>query len=365
MGESRIVLVLGTSTGGVGRHVRAIADRLIADRRDVVVAGPRATDETFGFTPAGAAFAAVEIASGPRPLDDAAALRALRPALAGAGVVHAHGLRAGMLAGLAGGRHPAPLVVTWHNAVLASGVARRVYALLERRVARRATVTLCVSSDLVERVRALGGRDVRLAPVGATPLGPPARQRAEVRAELGAGDRPLVLAVGRLHPQKGFDVLVESAARYSQLPSRPLTVVAGEGPARADLERRISATGAPVRLLGARSDIADLLAAADLVVMPSRWEGSPLSAHETLLAGRPLVATAVGGLPDFLGDGAARLVPPDDPVSFADAVAELLVDERARHAVADAGLLRAASWPTASVSVDRVLDVYAELAGKT
>jgi glycosyltransferase involved in cell wall biosynthesis len=362
MADGAVLLVLATSTGGVGRHVRAITDQLVASGREVVVAGPQATDEMFGFAEAGGTFVPVEIASGMHPLEDAAALRALRPALSHAALVHAHGLRAGMVAALACRRGSMPLIVTWHNAVLASGVARRVYAVLERRVARSAIVTLCVSSDLVDRVRALGGHDVRLAPVGATPLGPPRRPRADVRHDLGADDLALVLAVGRLHPQKGFDVLIDAAARYGKGPDPALTVVAGEGPARTDLEHRIRETGALVRLLGARDDVADLLEAADLVVMPSRWEGSPLSAHEALLAGRPLVATAVGGLPEFLGGGAARLVPADDPAALAAAVTELLGDDAARLALAEAGRQRAADWPTAAVTVERVLDVYDELA---
>ena len=364
MPDRRVVLVLATTTGGTGRHVRALADGLLRRGDSVVVAGPAATDEMFGFAAAGAVFRPVEIASGPRPLHDLRALRTLRPVLAGADVVHAHGLRAGTVAGLALGRARTPFVVTWHNAVLAGGLARVVYAGLERYVARRATATLCVSSDLVERVRDLGGRDARLAPVGATPLPAPTRPRAEVRRELGADERPLVLAVGRLHPQKAFDVLIDAAVDYGSAPAGPLTVIAGEGPARADLEQRIAQTGADVRLLGTRSDIADLLAAADLVVMSSRWEGSPLSAHEALLAGRPMVATTVGGLPDLFADGAGVLVPPGDPGALARTVTSLLADEDAREELGEAARRRATTWPTAAVTVERVLAVYDELVSR-
>ncbi len=80
--------------------------------------------------------------------------------------------------------------------------------------------------------------------------------------------------------------------------------IAGDGPLRAMLTDQIAAADAPVHLLGRRSDIADLLAAADLVVLPSQWEARSLAAQEALLAGRPLVATAVGGLPKLLGAGA-------------------------------------------------------------
>src|SRR5690606_16532069 len=102
-----------------------------------------------------------------------------------------------------------------------------------------------------------GAGDVRLAPVAAPLLPPPARSRAAVRAELRVeGDRPLVLSVGRLHPQKGYDVLIAAAARWRDRRPRPAVVIAGQGPSYLDLSARISATRAPVTLLGHRGDVA-------------------------------------------------------------------------------------------------------------
>ena len=85
-------------------------------------------------------------------------------------------------------------------------------------------------------------------------------------------------------------------------------MIAGDGPERAALAAQISRTNAPVVLLGARDDIADLLAAADVVALPSEWEARALVAQEALRAGVPLVTTAVGGLPSLVGD-AAMFVP--------------------------------------------------------
>jgi putative peptidoglycan lipid II flippase len=356
----RVVLVLATSTGGVGRHVHALAAGLAAAGASVVVAGPTTTLATFDFAATGAATAAVPIGASPRPDRDWRAVRRLRAVLADADLVHAHGVRAGLVAALA--RGPAPLVVTWHNAVLGSGLRRAVGGLLERVVARRADLTLAVSADLVARAGALGARSVRLAPVGSTrPVAE--RGRAATRAALldGRDDRPVVVTIARLNAQKGLDVLVEAA---SMLPEpRPLFVVAGDGPERASLEAQIARTNAPVRLLGDRQDVGDLLAAADLVALPSRWEGSPLAAHETLLAGRPLVATAVGGLPDLLGGGAARLVPPEDPAALAAAIRDLLDDPAGRDALARAGADRGREWPTAERAVAAVVVLHAQLVG--
>ncbi|HVE63143.1 MAG TPA: glycosyltransferase, partial [Mycobacteriales bacterium] len=90
-------------------------------------------------------------------------------------------------------------------------------------------------------------------------------------------------------------------------------------------------------------------------------EGSPLAAHETLLAGRPLVATSVGGLPELLGGGAARLVPAEDPVALAEAVDVLLDEPETRAALARAGQARGAEWPDGPTAARSALDVVAGL----
>ncbi|MBO3748615.1 glycosyltransferase family 4 protein [Streptosporangiaceae bacterium NEAU-GS5] len=311
-----LLLVLGTSAGGVGRHVRMLAEGVTATGASVVVAGPREAEHDFGFTAVGARFAPLPIADRPRPAEDLRTVRELRRLAAGAGVVHAHGLRAGALAGLAGG----PVVVTLHNALTAGGAVGVVYRVLERVVARRARHILVVSPDLGERMRRLGARRVSPAVVPAPLLGAPTKTAAEVRAELGAGERPVLLTLARLAQQKGLETLLDAAA----LPygTRPLFVVAGDGPLRGALQARIDAEGLPVTLPGVAAP-QDLLQVAAALVVPSRWEGQPLSVQEALRAGRPVVATAVGGLPDMVGD-AGLLVPPDDPRALQREIARLL-----------------------------------------
>ncbi|GAA1774778.1 glycosyltransferase family 4 protein [Luedemannella helvata] len=359
-GGRDVALVLGSSTGGIGRHVASLAAGLLARGDAVTVYSPAETERQFDFAGLGATHVALEIPASPRPAD-ARAVAALRRGLADrpAGVIHAHGLRAGLVAALAR-RNGTPLVVTWHNAVLGRGVKAKALAVAERYVARSADLNLGASADLVDRARELGGRDVRLGPVAAPILPAPARTRDQVRAELNAGDGPLVLSVGRLHPQKGYDLLVTAAARWRELRPAPTVAIAGTGPAYRKLAAQISTTRAPVLLLGHRTDVADLLAAADLAVVSSVWEARQLFAQEALVAGAPLVATAVGGLPGLVGD-AAVLVPAGDVDALDTAVRDLLGDAQRRAELSAAARRQAASWPTEADTISMISDLYDEL----
>jgi glycosyltransferase involved in cell wall biosynthesis len=356
-----VALVLGSSTGGVGQHVASLVRGLIAAGCDVLVCGPAATDAQFGFAAAGAAFEPVEIPANPGP-GDSGAVRALRRVLAAraADVVHAHGLRAGFVASLA--RPAAPLVVTLHNAVIAKGLRGQASALVERIVSRAATLVLGASEDLVARAVAVGARQARLSPVAAPTMGVPKRSRSAVRAEFRiAPDVPLILSVGRLHPQKRYDVLIDAAARWRSRQPAPTVVIAGSGPSYMPLAQQASAVHAPVHLLGHRTDVPDLLRGADLAVVTSDWEARQLFTQEALHAGVPLICTAVGGLPGLVGD-AAVLIPPGD-VDALDAAVGALLDDPARRAdYAARGPRRAAEWPAEDDTVDDVRAAYASVA---
>ncbi|WP_307804157.1 glycosyltransferase family 4 protein [Micromonospora echinofusca] len=356
-----VALLLASSTGGVGQHVLSVTRGLVASGVSVLVCGPAAVQEQFDFAGAGARFVPVEIPANPTPADGRA-VGALRRALAATpvDVLHAHGLRAGLVAALA--RPGVPLVVTWHNAVLAGGLRGRLSRLVERMVARAARTALGASADLVDRARALGAADARLAPVAAPVLPQPRRRRTAVRAEFGVtADQPLVLSVGRLHPQKRYDILVDAAARWRDRVPPPAVVIAGSGPSYLALAARISAARAPVTLLGHRTDVADLLTGADLAVVTSDWEARQLFAQEALRAGVPLVATAVGGLTELVGD-AAVLVTPGDVDAVDTAVRGLLDDPQRRSDLARRGPTQAATWPTEADTVAQLVALYAELA---
>lgn len=351
----RIVQVVATTTGGTGAHVRLLAEHLSGRGADVVVCAPRAAEERFGFSAAGARFEAAPIGSLPHPRD-AATIRRLRRDVAGADVVHAHSLRAAALAGLATPGH-VPFVVTRHNAILTTGPMRRVHEALERYTARRAAVTLCVSGDLVDSVRRAGGTDVRRAFVTAPPMAPPRRGRDAVRVELGAGDRPVVLAIGRLHQQKDFPMLIEAACRLNDLDPRPLVLIVGDGPERAALESLIASTGAPVRLLGERRDVPDLLSAADVLTLSSVWEAGSLAVQEGLRAGLPFVGTRVGAIPDLVAD-AGRLVPAHDFRALAVQLRRVLTEPDLSRDLRRRAIRRAGALPTDDDVVAQVVTAY-------
>ncbi|WP_344456534.1 glycosyltransferase [Actinocorallia aurantiaca] len=361
----RVALVLGTSAGGVGRHVRSVAAGLAARGARVLVCGPADTEKTFGFTGPGVRFAPVEIADRPRPGSDLRAVGRLRSLVRGADVVHAHGLRAGGLAVLARGRLAGlrietgpPVVVTLHNAVLAGGSIGAAYAALERVVARGASGVLGVSPDLEERMRSLGARRVGHALVPAPPAGEEkvtGETRERLREELGLGGQKAVLTVARLADQKGLFDLLEVAGWLRE--KETLFLLVGDGPLDARLRERIAADDLPVRLLGRREDVPALLAAADLVVVPSLWEGQPLFVQETLRAGRPLVATEVGGIPGMVGE-AALLVPPEDAGALAKAVTAVLEDPELARRLAGAAARRAEALPGEDEAVSQLLGYY-------
>ncbi|MDI3419019.1 glycosyltransferase family 4 protein [Streptomyces luteolus] len=360
----RTVQVLGGGSAGSSAHVRSLSAGLVARGVRVTVCAPAELDGMYDFTAAGAEFVPV-----PRRSDPVSVV-ALRGACAGADLVHAHGLHAGLRSSLAlRGRRPVPvlgrtpLVVTWHTRAHAEGARARVQRLLERRVARSSAVLLGTSSDLVDRARGSGARDARLAPVAfPAPRRPvPDGTHHKTRAELGAVDRPLLLAVGSLDRYRGYDTLLDAARSWRGLDPVPLVLIAGEGPERGPLQRRIDAEGLPVRLLGRRGDVPELLAAADVALLPSRWESRSILAHEALHAGVPLVATAVGGLPELVGD-AAELVPYGDAPALATSVTRLLTDPAHHARLSSNGRAQAASWPTEDDTVAQVLSVYDELA---
>ena len=373
--------LLATTAGGTGRHVAMLAGGCAARGGVVNVYGPAAPASPGPAAP-GWDFSRVGIADRPRPARDAAAVLRLRRLLARdtPGVLHAHGLRAGALAALAlvaRGRPGTALVVTVHNAPPGRGSAAAVYALLELIVARRADAVLTVSGDLDGRLRRRGARLAgrALVPAPAAAAASPAEiaaVRCEVEGQPDVGSRPgaggpggsgpgrraLVVGVGRLAGQKGFATLIRAAARWQRRGTVPLLLIAGEGPLEAELRRQAADAGVSARFLGPRRDVPALLAAADVVVVPSTWEGQPLIVQEALRAGRPLVATRVGGIAGLTGDDGALLVPPGDAEALSAAVIRLLDDPAAAARLAAAARARAALLPTETAAVDQALRLY-------
>ena len=138
-------------------------------------------------------------------------------------------------------------------------------------------------------------------------------------------------------------------------------MIAGSGPLAPDLADQAARLGVSARFLGERSDVPRLLGAADVFVLPSRWEGQPLILQEALRAGRPIVATAVGGVPDLTGEDAALLVPAGDAEALGRAVLRVLDDPALAARLAQAASARATALPGGPDAIRSVLDLYARL----
>jgi glycosyltransferase involved in cell wall biosynthesis len=354
----RTVQVLGAGSAGSSAHVRSLASGLVARGVRVTVCAPSEAERAYDFRGVGAQHVPVPRSSDPT------SVTGLRTVCAHADLVHAHGLHAAFRAALALSGCPVPFVVTWHARAHAEGARKHLLRLLERRVAKAASVVLGTTSDLVDRARSRGARDARLAAVALPARRPAAAdldwQRSKARAELGAADRPLLVAVGALDQHRGHETLLDAARAWRGLDPVPLLVVAGEGPLRAVLQRRIEDEELPVRLVGRRDDIAELIAAADLALLPGSWEARSVLAQEALRACVPLVATDSPGIPELVGE-AAELVEHDNAEALGEAVVRLLADPRRRRLLAENGVRQVASWPTEDETVAQVLSVYDEL----
>ena len=356
--------VLGPSAGGIRRHVACLADGLRGRGWSVRTAGPAGVLDGIGHLDA-----VVDVASSLRPAAVVRARRQLAEQARGVDVVHAHGLKAGWLATMV--RDRPPVVVSVHNLVLDEAAGRSAPALrfLEGRLVRRADRTIAVSEQIAARFAGLPGADrvVTIPPLSPPPE--PSRTRADVRAGLGLaeGER-LVVSVGRFHPQKDLPTLVRAFGLLRQGRADVRLALVGSGPAEAEVRELVTRLGLDdaVVLPGYSANGADELAAADVVALSSRWEGTPVVVAEALRLQQPVVATAVGGVPTLVEDGVTgRLVLPGDPEAFATALAEVLADPDGAAALGRAGRARVEETLGTDALLARIEDVYRAVLGAT
>jgi glycosyltransferase involved in cell wall biosynthesis len=198
---------------------------------------------------------------------------------------------------------------------------------------------------------------------------PPARSRAEARAALGLAPEALViLCVANLIPYKGHADLIEAFARARpSLPEAVLLLAGRDDGLGVALTAQAEARAVidHVRILGARDDIPDLLAAADVFALASHEEGSPNAVIEAMAAGLPAVVTDAGGSPEAVGD-AGLVVPPQDPGALAAALVRLGTDAELRASLGTAARARAAAEFSLEACIGRYVALYAGLAaGRT
>ncbi len=277
-------------------------------------------------------------------------------------VVHCHGYRADVIDSGAARSVGVPVVSTVHG-FTGGGWKNAIYEWLQIRAFRRMDRVLAVSRPLVDILQRRGVRPETISILpNAFASSLPALEPGPARVALGlppAG--PVVGWIGRMSPEKGPDVFVKSAAE-SAVEGAHWAMV-GDGPERADAEAIVTALGLDHRVafLGLVPDAGRLVRAFDVLVLSSRTEGTPIVALEAMAAGVPVVATAVGGVPDLLDGGAGRLVPPDDPPALAAAVDDLIGDPKAATLQADRAKERLAQEYALGPWVEAHQRLYEEL----
>ncbi|MFE5815693.1 glycosyltransferase [Streptomyces sp. NPDC056479] len=281
-------------------------------------------------------------------------VRDVRPDL-----VHAHSAKAGLAARLAV-RGALPTVYQPHawSFEAAEGVVARLALGWERFGARWATRVLCVS-EAERRTGHRSGISARwhVVPNGVdTGLFRPEGNRARSAAG------PLVVCVGRLCRQKGQDLLLAAWPEVVRQVAGARLVLVGDGP---DAERLRRDAPASVEFAGGTPDVADWYRAADVVVLPSRWEGMALVPLEAMACGRPVVVSDVAGAHESLPPGhrPSCLVPSEDPGALAQALIALLQDEPLRAALGAQGRTHVLRAHELRGATEAVTDLYRELLG--
>lgn len=286
-------------------------------------------------------------------------------------IVHTHTSKGGIIGRAAAMLSCTPAIIhTVHGFAFheASGRCGTVaYQLVERTAAHWCDLIVTVSEHHARVATQIG---IPVDKVVAIPNGlsvpVPAVNPQHVREQLAVGpDTTMLLSVGRLATQKGLEHLIRATSLLNDgAHSKYRTVIVGEGELRAPLEtlaRELSLNGT-VRFMGFRTDVADLLAAADMVVLPSLWEGLSISLLEGMAAGKPIVTTSIpSNLEATAGGHAAYLVPPGDVAALAKAVRALAGDPARRERLATAARCRYLSHYSEQAMVASYMRCYESL----
>lgn len=290
-------------------------------------------------------------------------------------VVHTHLAKAGFIGRVAARLSGTPVIVhTFHGHAFRGyfdPFRTRVFLEVERALARISTRIIAISpgqKDEIRQLRIASEPKLIMVPLGielTSFLDPPC---GALRHELGLGqDVPLIGIVGRLVPIKAVDVFVDAMALVARKRLDARFVIVGDGELRPSLEARAQRVGLGDRLffLGWRPDLRLVYGDLDVVVLTSDNEGTPVSVLEALAAGRAVVATAVGGVPDVLGQSERGiLVPRREPSSVADAVMSLLQRADLRERLGRAGRLHVHPAYDVGTLVARVEALYTDLVNR-
>src|SRR5262249_27144704 len=308
-----------------------------------------------------------------RRATDVGALLRLRRLIRDRGVslVHTHSSVDSWIAGVAAKSLGRPVVRTRHVSIPIQRRRALVYRLAARIITSGEGVrSLVIPAGLPPRAGAAGLAPERVVTTSAGVDGArfhPGVSGRSVRRELGLGEVPVVGLVANVRGSKGHNVFLDAAGTV--LASRPDVrfLIVGDGVGFDEVSRRVRQMGldTSVRLTGFRRDVPEVMAALDVLVLPSiRSEAISQVIPQALAVGTPVVASTVGGSPELIRDGEnGRLVPPGDSRALADAILSLLRDPERARAMARAGQTMVRERYTIDATMARTTAVYRELVG--
>ncbi|TGE36637.1 glycosyltransferase family 1 protein [Desulfosporosinus fructosivorans] len=285
-------------------------------------------------------------------------------------LIHTHGSRANLLGRLSAKWLGIPSLTTVHSSLAhdyLSAWSAHIALRIDRLTLPLTSGIITVSEYLAKEVAARGGRNLETIYNGQAPIvfANPSASRQQFRLQWGIPADALVLGtIGRLHPTKGHTTLIKAAAHlHLQFPTLHLLII-GDGPQRSDLELELKQSGIPYTLTGYLPRAYETLPAMDLFVLPSVSEGMGLVLLEAMQAGVPIVASAVGGIPEVVRAGKdGLLVPPGDVAAFSTACSKLINNPDLAKSLVLSGLSR---WPRFSIDsmVRETEQVYTRLLDK-
>jgi glycosyltransferase involved in cell wall biosynthesis len=262
--------------------------------------------------------------------------------------------------------------LAFHHGYTSEDLKTHIYNLCDRWSLRACDCVVTVCAEFASRLARRGSRQDRIfvVPNSVKPdfVYPNAILTQETRQRLSvSGDDLVILAVGRLSPEKGHRYLIDAVAKIiSWAPQIKLKVlIAGEGPTEGKLKTQIVKRGLEkrIRLIGQCSDVRPLFSIADLFVLPSLSEGSPNALLESMAACVPIVATNVGGVPEIVNDGeSAILVPPANVDLLGKSMLELLEDRPLAERLASVAYTKACLMFSPTKYDERILNIYDKLA---
>ena len=292
----------------------------------------------------------------PRAIDEARRVTALtRPDL-----IESHHITGHTLAALT--RPAATPWVAWHHGHADVDTNRRAYTRLDRWSLGHAdtVITTCAAFKTDLAATGLPPDGIHVVHHAAPSIARPARTDARARLGL-APDDLVVLAIGRLSPAKGHDLLINECARFDRRRRQRLVIlIAGDGPERDRLARQAARCGVRLRLDGHQSELEAYYASADVFALPSRSEGSPSVLLEAMAAGCAIVASAVGGVPEMVDDLSAILVPPGNRLALLEALGFVLSSPAVARGLGEAAR-RSVRRFSAESRAARILAIYRPL----